>query len=149
MKSAKEIRQETIREILNSGSGSSHEEIRDFLRSRDIDASQATLSRDLREMGAVKFSIGGGKAVYRLHTASVSLTRRISNYDVNFETIGSLLIIKTSPGSAPGLCVSIDQIALDGIAGTIAGDDTILAVLRTAEDAPVIIEQLEKLINTN
>jgi transcriptional regulator of arginine metabolism len=147
MKSAKEIRLETIREIINSGSGSSQEEIRDFLRSRDIDASQATLSRDLREMGAVKFSLDGGKAVYRLHATSVSLPRRISSYDVRFETVGSLLIIKTSPGSAPGLCVTIDRIAVDGIAGTIAGDDTILAVLRKAEDASAIIQQLEKRIN--
>ncbi len=140
----KNRRQDAIREILNRGSGSSQEDIREYLRKRGIEASQATLSRDLHEMGAVKIPVNGGGSVYRFQPASPEEQPRISNYEAIFESVGNLLIIKTTSGSAPGLCVLIDGLGLDEIAGTIAGDDTIFVVLRNQSDAPSVIRKIRQ-----
>jgi len=144
LQSGKSARKQAIHEIMNRGAGSSQEDIRVYLRGRGIHASQATLSRDLREMGAVKIPVNGGRSVYRLHTASQDAERRMSDYNVSFESIGNLLIIKTSSGRAPGLCVVIDSLGLNEVAGTVAGDDTIIAVLRNANDATSVIGKLEQ-----
>ncbi len=144
MQAGKNIRQEAIREILNRDSGSSQEEIREYLHDRGIEASQATLSRDLHEMGAVKIPVNGGGSLYRLAALSADEQQRISNYEAWFESVGNLLIIRTTSGSAPGLCVLIDRMSLDEIAGTIAGDDTIFAVLRNQSDAPSVIKKIKK-----
>ena len=144
MQAGKNIRQNAIREILNRDSGSSQEEIREYLRDRGIEASQATLSRDLHEMGAVKIPVNGGGSLYRFAALPADKQQRISNYEACFESVGNLLIIRTTSGSAPGLCVLIDRMSLDEIAGTIAGDDTIFAVLRKQSDAPAVIKKLKK-----
>jgi transcriptional regulator of arginine metabolism len=140
------LRQNTIRDILNSGSGTTHGEIIRHLGEKGIKASQSTLSRDLREMGVIKFPINGGKAYYRLRESTASgPVSDISGFPAGFEAVGNLLVIKTASGSAPGLCVIIDNQDWHEIAGTIAGDDTILVVLRNAADAKVIIDRIRGL----
>lgn len=140
----KKARTQAIREILTRGSGSSQEEIREFLRLRNIDASQATLSRDLHEMGAVKIPVNGGGSVYRLQQAGVDEPPRISNYEAVFELAGNILVIRTTSGSAPGLCVLIDRMRIGEVAGTIAGDDTIFVALRNASDADGVIRKIKQ-----
>jgi len=137
-------RQTAIRDILHNKSGTTHEEIRRYLSEKGIKASQSTVSRDIREMGIVKIPVNGGKAYYRSGGSVGQFSRTISNYPVSYEAIGNLLIIKTTSGSAPGFCVLLDRQEWDEIAGTIAGDDTILVILRTPADAAVVIEKLEK-----
>ncbi|MFC1538276.1 arginine repressor [Candidatus Latescibacterota bacterium] len=140
-------RQNTIRDILNNKTGTTHEEIIRYLGEKGIKASQSTLSRDLREMGVIKIPLNGGKAYYRLSESARRTARTISNYPISFETVGNLLVIKTSLGSAPGLCVFIDNQKWNEIAGTIAGDDTILVILRNPSDAVVVVKRLERLRN--
>ena len=143
IQSGKNVRQQAIREILNSGFESSQGDIRDYLKRKDIKASQATLSRDLREMGAVKIPVNGGGSVYRLQPSTPDEQCGLSNYELGFETVGNLLLIKTTLGSAPGLCVIIDRLNLPEIAGTVAGDDTIIAVLRSDTDVHGIISKIK------
>lgn len=135
-----------IRDILNKNFGSNHEEIKDYLEEQGIKASQSTLSRDLREIGAVKIPINGGKACYRLSSQAGEFSRTISNYPINYEAIGNLLVIKTTPGNAPGFCVILDHQGWDEITGTIAGDDTILVISKTPGDVATIIAKLESTI---
>ncbi len=137
-------RQAAIRNILNSKSGKTHKEIIRYLNEKEIKASQSTLSRDLREMGVVKIPVNGGKAYYRLGGSVGQFSQTILNYSISYETIGNLLVIKTTSGSAPGFCVLLDHQEWDEIAGTIAGDDTILVILRTPADAATVTEKLEK-----
>ena len=138
----KQARQRAIRDILNGRAGTSQEEIREYLREHGIATSQATLSRDLREMGAVKIPVNGGGSGYRLRTDGRENGFRISRYEARFEPVGNMLVIKTASGSAPGLCVLIDNLNLQEIAGTVAGDDTIFALLRNPSDARAVIDKL-------
>ena len=140
----KQKRQVAIRNILNSKSGATHKEIIRYLDEKEIKASQSTLSRDLREMGVVKIPVNGGKAYYRLGGSVGQFSQTILNYSISYEAIGNLLVIKTTSGSAPGFCVLLDRQEWDEIAGTIAGDDTILVILRIPADAATVIEKLEK-----
>ncbi len=143
--SVKHQRQAAIRDILQKMSGTTHEDIKDFLDKVGIKASQATISRDLREMGVVKIPLNGSKAFYRLHEPVEEFNRTISNYLISFEAVGNLLVIKTTSGSAPGFCVILDNQKWDEIAGTVAGDDTILVILRNKTDAASVIDKLSEL----
>ena len=145
-KSVKHQRQAAIRDILQKMSGTTHEDIKDFLDKLGIKASQATISRDLREMGIVKIPLNGSKAFYRLRGPVEEFSRTISNYPISYEAVENLLVIKTTSGSAPGFCVILDNQKWDEIAGTIAGDDTILVILRNQTDAASVIEKLENII---
>jgi transcriptional regulator of arginine metabolism len=145
----KEKRQTAIRNILNNKLGTTHEEIKKYLNEKGIKASQSTLSRDLREMGIIKIPANEGKACYRFSESIGQLNRIISNYPVNYEAIGNLIVIKTTSGSAPGFCVLLDRQQWVEIAGTIAGDDTILVVVRNPADAAIVVEKLEKWQNNN
>ena len=98
-------------------------------------------------MGVIKIPVNGGKAYYRLSESAGRTAVNISNFPISLEAIGNLLVIKTSSGSAPGFCVVLDRQAWEEIAGTIAGDDTILVILRDPDDAALIVERLEKLQN--
>ena len=145
-KSVKRQRQAAIRDILQKMSGTTHEDIKDFLDKVGIKASQATISRDMREMGVVKIPLNGSKAFYRLHEPVEEFNRTISNYPISYEAVGNLLVIKTTSGSAPGFCVILDNQKWDEIVGTVAGDDTILIILRNQTDAASVIEKLENII---
>ncbi len=141
--SDKHRRKSAIREVLNTNASATQEGIKEYLFKQGINASQSTLSRDLREIGAVKIPVNGGRAYYKLNAHVEDFMQTISNYSINVEAIGNLLLIKTTPGNAPGFCVILDQQGWDEIAGTIAGDDTILVITRTPDDVRTIITKLE------
>ena len=146
-KNDKHSRQTAIRDILNKKSGTTHEEIKAFLNARGIKASQATLSRDLREMGVAKVPVNGGRTSYRLNEPDGGFAYKLSNYDISCEIVGNIIVVKTTPGSAPGLCVIIDRQGWSEIAGTVAGDDTILVVVRMPSDAVSLVDKLKGSIN--
>ena len=143
--SVKRQRQTAIRNILQKMSGTTHEDIKDFLDKVGIKASQATISRDLREMGIVKIPLNGSKAFYRLSGPVEEFSRKISNFPISYEIVENLLVIKTTSGSAPGFCVILDNQKWDEIVGTVAGDDTILVILRNKTDAASVIDKLSEL----
>lgn len=144
----KERRHAEIRSILREFNGSTHEEIRELLERRRIRASQATLSRDLRELGAVKIPVEGGGARYILGGGELpergigEIGRALRSFSVSYEPIGNFLVVKTTPGYAPAFCVVLDRQRWPEIAGTIAGDDTILVIARTAADIGAVIDRL-------
>ena len=141
--SNKHARHAVIREILNTNASTTQEGIKDYLYNQGIKTSQSTLSRDLREIGAVKIPVNGGKTFYKLGAPLEELVQTISNYSIRYEAIGNFLIIKTTPGNAPGFCVILDRLGWNEIAGTIAGDDTILVISRSPADVKSIITKLD------
>ncbi len=147
---AKGRRHAAIRAILEERTGSTQEEIKALLESQGIVASLSTLSRDLREMGAIKIPMEGGGAVYkfggidRVNLDLGDIGRAMQAFSVDYEPVGSFLVIRTSPGNAPALCVVLDRQKWHKIVGTIAGDDTILVIARNASDVSDIMSRLKK-----
>jgi len=107
-----------------------------LLKEEGIEVNQATLSRDLRALGVVKEPVGAGGFRYRqakapqMHTIALTNLRAFVN-DMNHS--GNILVIKTRIGGAQPVGLALDQLEIEGIIGTIAGDDTVMAVI--AEDA--------------
>lgn len=121
-----------IEEIIAGGNISSQEEILRVLEGLGIKCTQATLSRDLKQIGVARFSDDGGTPYYRVvRSGQVSSAGAADTYNRAIITLlwaRELLIIKTSPGFAAGVASSIDTACGEGIAGTVAGDDTIILV---------------------
>jgi transcriptional regulator of arginine metabolism len=118
-------------------------------RSRGVDVAQATLSRDLRELGLEKRLEADGRAYYRpareASRRGAALRRLLIDLFVSAEGAGNLLVLRTRIGGAQPVAAAIDAEAWPEILGTIAGDDTILVVLRRARDRVAVRERLRDL----
>lgn len=119
MTATKAERHQAILDVVNRGSVHTQHEIATALARRGVSATQATISRDIQELGLVRAGSG-----YR---SSAALVRELV---LSVELVEPLAVIRTPPGTANLVARRIDEAALPGIAGTVAGDDTIIAVLR-------------------
>ena len=119
MTPTKTQRHHAILEVVNRGSVHTQEEIARALARRGVRATQATISRDIQELGLVRAGSG-----YRSSAALVS------ELVLSIELVEPMAVIRTPPGTANLVARRIDEAALAGVAGTVAGDDTIIAVLR-------------------
>ncbi|GJM18627.1 MAG: arginine repressor [Phycisphaeraceae bacterium] len=133
-------RQALIREILAEGPVSSQDRLGELLLGRGVRATQATLSRDLRELGVVK-----GPEGYRLPmepmrrrlrglAATGALERVIRQYVVGMDEALGLIVMRTGPGHAQVVALELDRTPPEGLAGTIAGDDTMFLAPKTEAD---------------
>lgn len=118
----KDRRQQAILDLVSRGTAQTQQEIAAALARRGMRTTQATISRDIHELGLVRFGDG-----YRSNAA---LVRELV---LSIEVISPLAVIRTPPGTANLVARRIDEASLPGIAGTVAGDDTIIAVLREAK----------------
>jgi transcriptional regulator of arginine metabolism len=137
-------RQRVIRELVEGESITSQEQLRARLRDRGIETTQATLSRDIRELGLVKRPADGA---YRSPAAVTTgdldrvrngLARATAEFLRRQEVVGNMIVLRTDPGQAQTLAVAIDRAQPSDIVGTIAGDDTILVICRSAEGAEAV-----------
>ncbi len=123
-------RQKAILELLDEGPVSSQEDLQRRLHRRGLDAGQATLSRDIRELGLVKtaegYSLSGREAAGETDLPSVS--RLVREFVTSVRAAQNLLVTKTSVGSAQPVAAALDEENWPEAIGTIAGDDTILIV---------------------
>jgi transcriptional regulator of arginine metabolism len=141
-------RQSAIRALVEREAVRSQEQLRRRLRAAGFDVTQATLSRDIREIGLVK---GGADGVYRApapeppngRTARVMLYRAASEYLTRIDRVQQLVLLRTGPGQAQLLGVALDRAGLPEVVGTIAGDDTILAIAPDVRRARALVEHLE------
>jgi transcriptional regulator of arginine metabolism len=128
-------RQALILRLLEQEAIRNQEQLRKGLRAHGIDATQATISRDIKELGLVKRAADGA---YQRPTTQVppvggsaaSMMRAIATSVTQADQVQQLVVLKTPPGLANATAVAIDRTQLAQIVGTIAGDDTILVVLR-------------------
>jgi transcriptional regulator of arginine metabolism len=143
----KPYRQSVIRELVERESITSQEQLRSRLRERGIDATQATLSRDIRELGLVKRTADGAYRSVGTITngdgadAETVLAERTADRLRHQEVIGHMIVLRTDPGQAQGLAVAIDRAQVRDVAGTIAGDDTILVICRSTEGAERVAQR--------
>jgi len=142
-------RQSAILEAIQGRRVRSQEQLRRLLRAGGFDATQATLSRDIRELGLVK---GGADRAYQTPVfpspngnASSLLNRAVADYLTRADRVQQLVVLRTGPGQAPLLGVALDGARLPELVGTIAGDDTILAIARDVRRARALVRRLERL----
>jgi transcriptional regulator of arginine metabolism len=143
-------RKELILELVEHEAITSQEQLREKLSARGIEATQATISRDIRELSLVKraadgaYRRSGGDAGVDVGTV---LRRAVDEYLRTQETVEQLIVLRTDPGQAQPLALALDRARLPEIAGTIGGDDTILIVCRSSKDASTVAQQLRALKN--
>jgi transcriptional regulator of arginine metabolism len=141
-------RQTAILEIVDREAITSQELLRDRLRDRGILATQATLSRDVRDLGLIKrpadgaYRRGGQEAVEADTDPGARLRGAVDDYLRRHEVVDQLIVLRTDTGQAQPLAVAIDRAGVSEIVGTIAGDDTILVICRSAADAVVLSNRL-------
>jgi transcriptional regulator of arginine metabolism len=119
MTASKAQRHSAILKLVNGGSVHTQQEIAAALARRGMSATQATISRDIQELGLVRSGAG-----YR---SSAAMVRELV---LSVELVAPMAVIRTPPGTANLVARRIDEADLPGVAGTVAGDDTIIAVLR-------------------
>jgi len=143
----KSWRQTQILDVIDHDVVASQEALRQKLEARGIQATQATISRDLKELGLVKRAGDGAYVRPGSERGSPAvgehLRRAVSSLLRGLERVEALLVIRTDRGQAQGLAEWIDRAQLGEVAGTIGGDDTILLVCRGADAA----RQLETRLN--
>jgi transcriptional regulator of arginine metabolism len=149
-------RQARIIALLSTQSVRSQGELAALLADEGIDVTQATLSRDLEELGAVKLrgADGGvgayivpedGSPVRGVAGGTERVTRLLGDLLVSTDSSGNLAVLRTPPGAAHYLASALDRAALPYVVGTVAGDDTILVIARepmTGAELAVTIENL-------
>lgn len=141
-------RHAAILELVRQQKIPSQEVLRERLGERGIEVAQATLSRDIRELGLVKMPDEEGSSYAvpaHVTEPTPALSRLMPALYLGAEGTGNLLVVKTLIGGAQPVAVAIDWEEWPEVLGTIAGDDTILVILRDAKQLPRVVERLEAL----
>ena len=151
----KSYRQALILEIIGRERVTSQDALRTRLLERGVTTTQATVSRDIRALGLVK---QGPEGAYRLPDVSSgssngsgseqAVAQAVADYLRGHEVVAQMLVLKTDAGQAQPLAVELDRGQLADVAGTLAGDDTILVICRTPEAAQALGERLTRWIQT-
>jgi transcriptional regulator of arginine metabolism len=135
MRLAKTQRQHRIARILETAAVASQGHLVELLADDGIVATQATVSRDLEELGAIKVRVSGGETVYAIPelpkdrvAPEEQLRRVLSDWVVEVAHSANLVVVRTPPGSAHVVASALDRAGLDDVLGTVAGDDTVLLV---------------------
>lgn len=131
-------RQDAIRDIVRNKDVRTQRVLVDELRAMGFDCTQATVSRDIADMGLRKLPEG----IYVL-TEDLHLQRMVSELVTGVLRTDNLVMIKAQPGTASGIAAAVDAAELPDVLGSLAGNDTILVIAQTAEDG----ERLKALIN--
>ncbi len=148
----KSARQEKILEIIASKDVETQSQLIDELMACGVKSTQATLSRDIKELRLVKELTSAGK--YRYAAAS---REELTDFDIRLKKIfresvtsyavaQNILVIKTMPGLASAACAALDGMDIEGLIGTLAGDDTAFIAMKDREAAENLEREIEKLL---
>jgi transcriptional regulator of arginine metabolism len=135
-------RQASVARLIGDHEVTSQPQLIDLLAAEGIDATQATVSRDLDDIGAVKVRVPSGSTVYAIpefapdRPAPAEQLRRVMGEGVaEVAHSGNLVVLRTPPGCAHVVASALDRSRLDGLIGTVAGDDTLLCIAADADGA--------------
>lgn len=149
---AKPQRQHRIAKLLEQHAVTSQSQVVDLLAAQGVVATQATVSRDLDDLGAIKVRVPGGETVYAIPELPVEqrapdehLRRVFADWVVEVAHSANLVVLRTPPGSAHVVGSALDRAGAPGVIGTVAGDDTILVVADEAAGGAAVADQLRKL----
>lgn len=142
-------RQNRILELITSRNIETQEELVRLLNEENFKVTQATISRDIREMKLVKIMGEDGKSRYAPSTASGEqqptqrFSRILQDTVISCSYSENMIVIKTLNGCANASCEALDSMKIEGVMGTIAGDNTIFVVAESSSKAPEIVEYIE------
>lgn len=136
-----------IREIIGKNEIETQDELVDFLRDAGFNVTQATVSRDIKELSLIKVPLMDGRYKYSLpadqrYNPLQKLKRVLVDSFVSIDETENLIVIKTLPGNANTVGVLIDHLDWNEIMGNISGDDTILIICRQKQETPLIVKRL-------
>jgi transcriptional regulator of arginine metabolism len=149
---SKDYRQRLIEELVEKEFISTQAEIAEHLARRGIKVTQATISRDVNELRLVRLPAGPGQHRYRSTPLAAQvdvmgeLTQRFKLFVRNLDRGDNLLVIVTDEGHASGIAYVIDKLDREEIVGTLAGQNTILVIVRTVEAAEALLQEFEDLL---
>jgi transcriptional regulator of arginine metabolism len=143
-------RQTAILDIVRHEPVRSQEQLRRMIKTSGFDVTQATLSRDIRELGLVK---GGADGAYQAqprvdvsgHTTKAVLQRALAAQLLRIDRVQQLVLLRTGLGHAQSLCAALDGAELPDVVGTLAGEDTILIVTPDVRRARTLVKRLEEM----
>ena len=145
---SKAARQKAILELLHRGPVESQEELQGFLAKRGFEAGQATLSRDIRELGLVKTPDGysAGRSTAVVEPVLPSVSRLVREFVVDVRLAQNLIVLKTSVGSAQPVAAAVDAENWPEVVGTLAGDDTILVISSDNRTAQQLVRRIQGML---
>ena len=128
-----------IIELISQYDIETQEELAEYLNNAGFKVTQATVSRDIRDLKLTKLSVNGGRQKYIVH--------RQEDGFVSMDMAQNILVIKTVAGMAMAVAAAVDAMKWNEVVGCIAGDDTIMCAIRTVEDTAVVMENIRKLVS--
>ncbi|MFT8348297.1 arginine repressor [Clostridium saccharoperbutylacetonicum] len=145
----KSKRHTKILEIIGSREIETQEELAEALKKEGFDVTQATVSRDIKNLKLIKIQASSGKSKYVVSAGEQkNIIDRLSNILVNtvlsVENVDKMVVIKTITGSAPIAAEAVDNLESADIAGTVAGDNTIFILVRSVGSAEDLVEKIRK-----
>ena len=147
----KKSRHQKIKELIEQYEIETQEELADKLREAGYAVTQATVSRDIRELKLSKVPMGDGKQKYTIlihsdHYLSDKYIRVLKDGFVSMDMAQNILVVKTVSGMAMAVAAALDAMKLKEIVGSIAGDDTIMMAVRTVEDTQIVMEKIRNVL---
>ena len=144
-------RQTKMLELIKKHDIETQEELSDYLQKDGYQVTQATVSRDIRELKLTKVAMSNGRQKYAALTEanedlSEKYTRVFRDAFVSMDMAQNILVIKTVSGMAMAVAAAIDAMHLHEIVGCIAGDDTIMCAVRSVDDTIAVMSRLRKLV---
>ena len=148
----KRKRHEVIVDLIEQHDVETQEELAAYLKQEGYDVTQATVSRDIRELKLSKVSTGEGRQKYVIFRNDDSFlgdkfTRVLKDGFVSMNLAQNILVVKTVSGMAMAVAAALDAMKIPEILGCIAGDDTIMAAIKTNEDAVIVMEKIKQMLD--
>ena len=143
----KKDRHRLITRLLNENDIRKQEEFVEILKNKGISVTQATISRDIRELCLMKVPGENGRQKYAVMGTSGGMSERYARVlrdgMISMSQADNILVIKTVSGMAMAVAAAIDSIGIDGIVGSIAGDDTVMCAIRSADEVESVMNCLK------
>ena len=152
---SKQARHSKIRNLLLEEVIDTHEKLANFLKKLQIDVSQSTLSKDLRELGVVRMPRSDGGFRYSIPEAGATirdrriLERELRDYLIQVDRAKNIVVVQTLSGHAQSVCESVDRIGWPEVMGTLAGENTIFILAKESEEAEKVMGYLMDMSGQN
>ena len=147
----KTTRQAKILELIQKNDVETQEELSAYLEKEGFQVTQATVSRDIRELKLTKISTDNGRQKYAVITDADSnmmekYARVLREGFLSVDAAENIVVIKTMPGLASAACAAIDGMEIGDLVGSLAGDDTALLIMRDTEKAEAFCDEIHKML---
>ena len=145
-------RQKLIADFIDSGNISSQNQLKGMLKKNGTVITQATLSRDLSEIGAIKKRLKNGKLVYLLpknqdNNAQYKIAKKaLQDFVTEVQPVSNQVVVKTTTAAAQVIAESIDNLYLEGIVASLAGDNVVLVITADQNNAKLVAKSIEDYI---